>query len=342
MNNKKKVAVLGGGSFGTVLANIAASNGNKVSLWVRDPDQALRINSEGANSTYHPELQLSSNIEASECLQDVMRNSNIILIATPSIIFENIVERIITLIEPHASVISCTKGIKLNPFRSMSDIISNNIDSNRNSVGVLSGPNLAREIAENKVTGTVIASSSNELIASVKDALSSESFKVYSSNDIQGVELAGALKNIYAIICGMADALNVGENAVGLILTRSMAEMSRFAVAKGANPITFLGLAGMGDLVATCTSNLSRNFQLGTHLGSGFSLDEAKEKVGQVAEGVRTLAVIKEESSELNIKMPLVDSLHDIIYEHSSPNILIDDLVNNPHEVDVEFNYIGK
>ena len=342
MNNQKKVAVLGGGSFGTVLANIAASNGNKVALWVRDPDQALRINSEGANSTYHPELQLSSNIEASECLDDVMRNSNIILIATPSIIFENIVERIITLIEPHASVISCTKGIKLNPFRSMSDIISNNIDSERNSVGVLSGPNLAREIAENKVAGTVIASSSNELIASVKDALSSESFKVYSSNDIQGVELAGALKNIYAIICGMADALNVGENAVGLILTRSMAEMSRFAVAKGANPITFLGLAGMGDLVATCTSNLSRNFQLGAHLGSGFSLDEAKEKVGQVAEGVRTLAVIKEESSELNIKMPLVDSLHDIIYEHSSPNTLIDDLVNNPHEVDVEFNYIGK
>tara|TARA_Y100000389_G_scaffold15415_1_gene13689 strand:- start:506 stop:1534 length:1029 start_codon:yes stop_codon:yes gene_type:complete len=342
MNNQKKVAVLGGGSFGTVLANIAASNGNKVALWVRDPDQALRINSEGANSTYHPELQLSSNIEASECLEDVMRNSNIILIATPSIIFENIVERIITLIEPHAFVISCTKGIKLNPFRSMSDIISNNIDSERNSVGVLSGPNLAREIAENKVAGTVIASSSNELIASVKDALSSESFKVYSSNDIQGVELAGALKNIYAIICGMADALNVGENAVGLILTRSMAEMSRFAVAKGANPITFLGLAGMGDLVATCTSNLSRNFQLGVHLGSGFSLDEAKEKVGQVAEGVRTLAVIKEESSELNIKMPLVDSLHDIIYEHSSPNTLIDDLVNNPHEVDVEFNYIGK
>jgi glycerol-3-phosphate dehydrogenase (NAD(P)+) len=154
--------------------------------------------------------------------------------------------------------------------------------------------------------------------------------------------LAGALKNIYAIICGMADALGVGENALGLILTRSMAEMSRFAVAKGANPITFLGLAGMGDLVATCTSNLSRNFQLGAHLGAGLSLDMAKTKVGQVAEGVRTLAVIKEESSKLNIKMPLVDSLHDIIYKKSSPNALIDDLVNNPHEVDVEFNYIGK
>ena len=339
MDNIKKVAVLGGGSFGTVLANIAASNGNNVALWVRDSEQALRINSEGANSTYHSELKLSSNIAASENLEDVMKDSDILLIATPSIIFENIVQRIVPMIEPGAHIISCTKGIKLNPFRSMSDIISMNIDLNINSVGVLSGPNLAREIAENKVAGTVIASSSNVLITSVKKALSSDLFKVYSSNDIQGVELAGALKNIYAIICGMADALNVGENAVGLILTRSMAEMSRFAVAKGANPITFLGLAGMGDLVATCTSNLSRNFQLGSHLGAGLSLKVAKDKVGQVAEGVRTLEVIKDESSNLNIKMPLVDSLHDIIYKNSSPKTLIDDLIKNPHEVDVEFTY---
>ncbi|MDC0547271.1 NAD(P)-dependent glycerol-3-phosphate dehydrogenase [Gammaproteobacteria bacterium] len=339
MDNIKKIAVLGGGSFGTVLANIAASNGNNVSLWVRDSEQALRINSEGANSTYHPELKLSSNIAASENLEEVLKDSDIILIATPSIIFENIVQRIVPLIEGGAHIISCTKGIKLDPFRSMSDIISMNVDLNINSVGVLSGPNLAREIAENKVAGTVIASTSNVLINCVKDVLSSDSFKVYSSNDIQGVELAGALKNIYAIICGMADAMSVGENAVGLILTRSMAEMSRFAVAKGANPITFLGLAGMGDLVATCTSNLSRNFQLGTHLGGGLSLKEAKDRVGQVAEGVRTLEVIKEESSNLNIKMPLVDSLHDIIYKSSSPKTLIDDLVKNPHEVDVEFTY---
>ena len=339
MNNIKKIAVLGGGSFGTVLANIAASNDNNVSLWVRDSEQALRINSEGANSIYHPELKLSSNIAASENLEEVLKDSDIILIATPSIIFENIVQRIVPLIEGGAHIISCTKGIKLDPFRSMSDIISMNVDLNINSVGVLSGPNLAREIAENKVAGTVIASTSNVLINCVKDALSSDSFKVYSSNDIQGVELAGALKNIYAIICGMADAMGVGENAVGLILTRSMAEMSRFAVAKGANPITFLGLAGMGDLVATCTSNLSRNFQLGTHLGGGLSLKEAKDRVGQVAEGVRTLEVIKEESSNLNIKMPLVDSLHDIIYKSSSPKTLIDDLVKNPHEVDVEFTY---
>ena len=169
--------------------------------------------------------------------------------------------------------------------------------------------------------------------------MSSEHFKIYSSNDIQGVELAGALKNIYAITCGMAESLEVGENALGLILTRSMAEMSRFAVAKGANPITFLGLAGMGDLVATCTSRLSRNYQLGFNLGQNMSLDTAKKEVGQVAEGLRTLSVIKNESERLKINMPLVESLYNIIYEDSDPHELINDLINNPHEVDVEFTY---
>ena len=141
------------------------------------------------------------------------------------------------------------------------------------------------------------------------------------------------------VASALAESLKVGENAVGLILTRSMAEMSRFAVAKGANPITFLGLAGMGDLVATCTSNLSRNFQLGMHLGNGLKLDEAKLKVGQVAEGIRTLEVIKTESANLNISMPLVDSLYNIVFNNASSKTFIDDLVNNPHEVDVEFTY---
>ena len=337
MSAIKKIAVLGGGSFGTVLANIAASNGYDVSLWVRDSDQALRINSEGANTTYHPELQLSSNIEASEKLDSVIKDANIVLIASPSLIFENIVKRIAPIVEEGAHIISCTKGIKLDPFRSMSDIIKINMNSLKNSVGVLSGPNLAKEIAEEKVTGTVIASSDELLINDVKETLSSETFKIYSSDDIQGVELAGALKNIYAIICGIAESLKVGENAVGLILTRSMAEMSRFAVAKGANPVTFLGLSGMGDLVATCTSTLSRNYQLGHNLGTGMGLDDAKDNVGQVAEGIRTLEVIRNESISLDLKMPLIESLYNIIYKKSSPDSLINDLINNPHEVDVEF-----
>jgi len=336
MDSLKKVAVLGGGSFGTVLANLAASNGNQVFLWVRDSDQALRINSEGANTSYHPELRLSKNIKASDNLEEVMHEASIIFIATPSLIFEQIIKRISNLLIEDAFIISCTKGILDEPFRTLSDILS---DKLKNKVGVLSGPNLAKEIADKKIAGTVIASSDDKVIATVKGILSSEHFKIYSSNDIQGVELAGALKNIYAITCGMAESLEVGENALGLILTRSMAEMSRFAVAKGANPITFLGLAGMGDLVATCTSKLSRNYQLGFNLGQNMSLDTAKNEVGQVAEGLRTLSVIKNESERLKINMPLVESLYNIIYEDSNPHELINDLINNPHEVDVEFTY---
>ena len=336
MDSLKKVAVLGGGSFGTVLANLAASNGNQVSLWVRDAEQALRINSEGANTSYHPELRLSKNIKASDDLEEIMQEASIIFIATPSLIFEQIIKRISNLLIEDAFIISCTKGILDKPFRTLSDILS---DKLKNKVGVLSGPNLAKEIADKKVAGTVIASSDDKVIATVKGILSSEHFKIYSSNDIQGVELAGALKNIYAITCGMAESLEVGENALGLILTRSMAEMSRFAVAKGANPITFLGLAGMGDLVSTCTSKLSRNYQLGFNLGKKMSLDTAKKEVGQVAEGLRTLSVIKNESERLKINMPLVESLYNIIYEDSNPHELINDLINNPHEVDVEFTY---
>tara|TARA_B100000965_G_scaffold172878_1_gene144424 strand:- start:43 stop:1053 length:1011 start_codon:yes stop_codon:yes gene_type:complete len=334
MENFKKVAVLGGGSFGTVLANLAASNDYKVSLWVRDAEQALRINSEGANTSYHPELKLSDNIQATEDLNEVMRDASIVFIATPSIIFEQIMHRVSKLIDSNAYVVSCTKGILGNPFRSMTNVIQSKI---KNDAGVLSGPNLAKEIAENKIAGTVIASNNEDLIELVKNILSSKTFKIFSSNDIQGVELGGALKNIYAIICGLADSLKVGENALGLILTRSMAEMSRFAVAKGANPVTFLGLSGMGDLVATCTSTLSRNYQLGRNLGVGMGLTDAKDNVGQVAEGIRTLEVIRNESISLDLKMPLIESLYNIIYKNSSPDSLINDLINNPNEVDVEF-----
>ncbi len=336
MNNPQNVAVLGGGSFGTVLANLAASNGYNVSLWVRDSEQALRINSEGANTTYHPELKLSPNIVASDNLKEVLNNKSIIFIATPSIVFEQIIIRISDYIDEKPYLVSCTKGILDEPFRPLSDVISSKL---KNTIGVLSGPNLAKEIADEKIAGTVIASPNENLIDIVKSVLSSETFKIYSSNDMQGVEMAGALKNIYAVVCGMAESLKVGENAIGLILTRSMAEMSRFAVAKGANPITFLGLSGMGDLVATCMSTLSRNYQLGFNIGSGMSLSQAKDNVGQVAEGVRTLEVVLKESSKLDIKMPLVESMYNIIYNDASPKTLVDDLINNPNEIDVEFNY---
>jgi glycerol-3-phosphate dehydrogenase (NAD(P)+) len=343
MTAKKQVAVLGGGSFGTVLANIAASNGYQVSLWVRDAEQALRINSEGANATYHPELKLSDNITADDDLASVVMDAHFILVATPSMIFEEVISRLERLINSSMTVISCTKGIKPKPFRTMTDIITQHLGHIiGDKVGALSGPNLAKEIAEEKVAGTVIASDNEGIAIEVKSMLSSNTFKVFSSQDMQGVELAGALKNIYAICCGIAHAKFVGENALGFIVTRSMAEMSRFAVAKGANPITFLGLAGMGDLMATCTSKLSRNFQLGELIAENLSLFEAKERVGQVAEGARTLEVVYHEARKMSVSMPLVNSLYEILYSDASSDQLIQDLLDHPNEVDVEFTYKEK
>ena len=334
----KKIAVLGGGSFGTVLANLSASNGFETSLWVRDTDQALRINAEGTNTTYHPELKLSDKIIASESLEQCISGADLILVATPSAIFENIVKRLKPLVKDNMHIVSCTKAIAKNPMRTMTEIISHELETViGDQFGVLSGPNLAKEIANEKVAGSVIASLNSELKALIKNALESEKFKIYESADVKGVEYAGALKNIYAICCGIGDKLDVGENAIGLIITRSMTEMSKFAVHKGANPITFLGLAGMGDLVATCTSKLSRNFSLGRRLAKGDSLEEAKAAIGQVAEGVRTLEVVYEEANKNNLPMPLVNALHKIVFENANPNILMDDLISHPDHLDVEF-----
>ena len=334
----KKIAVLGGGSFGTVLANLSASNGFETSLWVRDTEQALRINAEGTNTTYHPELKLSDKIIASESLEQCISGADLILVATPSAIFENIVKRLKPLVKDNMHIVSCTKAIAKNPMRTMTEIISHELETViGDQFGVLSGPNLAKEIANEKVAGSVIASLNSELKALIKNALESEKFKIYESADVKGVEYAGALKNIYAICCGIGDKLDVGENAIGLIITRSMTEMSKFAVHKGANPITFLGLAGMGDLVATCTSKLSRNFSLGRRLAKGDSLEEAKAAIGQVAEGVRTLEVIYEEANKNNLPMPLVNALHKIVFENANPNILMYDLISHPDHLDVEF-----
>jgi len=334
----KKIAVLGGGSFGTVLANLSASNGFETSLWVRDTEQALRINAEGTNTTYHPELKLSDKIIASESLEQCISGADLILVATPSAIFENIVKRLKPLVKDNMHIVSCTKAIAKNPMRTMTEIISHELETViGDQFGVLSGPNLAKEIANEKVAGSVIASLNSELKALIKNAIESEKFKIYESADVKGVEYAGALKNIYAICCGIGDKLDVGENAIGLIITRSMTEMSKFAVHKGANPITFLGLAGMGDLVATCTSKLSRNFSLGRRLAKGDSLEEAKAAIGQVAEGVRTLEVIYEEANKNNLPMPLVNALHKIVFENANPNILMDDLISHPDHLDVEF-----
>ncbi len=334
----KKIAVLGGGSFGTVLANQAAQNNFQTYLWVKDTEHALRINSEGKNMKYHPELSLSPNIIASEKMDEVLKDASLIFIATPSKTIRSIVQRMKDFITNETLIVSCTKGLEGDPCMTISEIILDELSEHQGiTIGALSGPNLAREIAQKKTAGAVIASASSVLRVEVDKALSSENFKIFMSEDMQGVELAGALKNIYAIISGYCHAVDVGENAIGLILTRALAEMGQFAKIKGASFSTFLGLAGVGDLVATCFSKLSRNYQLGWALGNGLTLTEAKETVGQVAEGLNTLEIVQAEIDGLDIKMPLLEAMHGIIYKKNEKNSLLKQLIMHSDNVDVKF-----
>ena len=205
------------------------------------------------------------------------------------------------------------------------------------TIGVISGPNLAEEMADGRFTGTVVASHDEALRGTVRQILTSPTFRVYSSDDVYGVELGGALKNIYAIVCGMATELKVGQNALAMLLTRSLAEMGRFAVSLGANPFTFLGLAGVGDLFATCTSPLSRNFQLGLKLARGASLDDAMDQLGKLAEGVNTVQVVRAKSVELGVYMPLAEALHGLLFDKADLGSIISALMTSEQRVDVEF-----
>ena len=232
-------------------------------------------------------------------------------------------------------MISATKGIEEEGFLLMSQILEN--ETKGHDIGVISGPNLAQEISLNQLTGTVIASKSRVLQDECIKVFSSDSFRLYTNDDPYGVELGGALKNIYAIACGIADGLDSGENTVGMIMTRGLAEMSRFAVNQGADPMTFLGLSGVGDLITTCASPLSRNHALGKLIGKGLAIDEAQKEIGQTTEGLKTLKVVWEKAKEEGIEMPIVNSLYKIIYGKESLDGSITKVLGTDQPKDVEF-----
>lgn len=217
----------------------------------------------------------------------------------------------------------------------MSQILAEELPDNPRAV--LSGPNLAGEIAAGHITGSVIASEQPTINSRVHEILHSDTFLIYGSHDMYGVELGGALKNVYAIVAGVAAAMELGENTVGMLLTRSLAEMSRFAVHMGANPITFIGLAGVGDLFVTCSSPLSRNYQVGMALGAGEPLDEILAGMDQVAEGINTLGLLKAEADRRGVHMPLVNGLYAILYEHRPVEDVFDDMMHTEQAQDVEF-----
>ena len=335
MPDSCNVAVLGGGSFGTVIANIIANNGHRVRLWLRNTALAESINDQRENSEYLPGYLLDEKLQATASLATAVEAVDVVFVAVPSGSFRKVVRELASHVSPQTLVISLTKGIEPGGFRLMSEILGEEMPANPR--GVLSGPNLAREIAAGHVTASVIASADPDINTRIHDLLHSESFLIYSSADMYGVELGGALKNVYAILAGVGAALELGENTVGMLLTRSLAEMSRFAVHMGANPMTFLGLSGIGDLFVTCSSPLSRNYRIGLAVGRGQPLDEILEAMDQVAEGINTLGLLKAEADRRGVEMPLVKGLYAILYEHRPVVAVFDDMIHTEQAQDVEF-----
>lgn len=334
MTEQQSVAVLGGGSFGTALANLLAENGYSVLLWMRDAAQAAFIDSQRENPRYLTGIKVHANVKPVTDLLATVQASELILVALPSSALRAVLQPIAPMLEGRM-LISTTKGIELQTFKLMSQILEEIAPSAR--IGVLSGPNLAREIAEHALTASVIASKDEVLCAEVQRALHGPTFRVYASSDRLGVELAGALKNVYAIMSGMASALGMGENTRSMLITRALAEMTRFAAHCGANPMTFLGLAGVGDLIVTCSSPKSRNFQVGYALGQGRNLEETVAHLGGVAEGVNTVRVLKVRAEALGIYMPLVKGLHAILFEGRTLEQVIGLLMAAEPKTDVDF-----
>lgn len=338
MMNKLTVAVLGGGSFGTAIANIIANNGHKTFLWMRDEGVAETCEQERENRRYLPGVPLTLGLKVTADLAQAVSASDLIFVSIPSHSFRDVVQRIEPYLKAEAIVISTAKGIEPQGFTLMSQILEQELPAHR--IGVLSGPNFAKEIVQHQQTGTVIASEDESVVQCVQKTLRSETFRVYANRDRYGVELGGALKNIYAIICGMAAALGAGQNTQAMLLTRSLAEMGRLASSLGADPMTFLGLAGVGDLILTCTSNLSRNYRVGYQLGQGKSLDEVVNGLGQVAEGINTLRQVKQKADELKVYMPLVSGLYGVLFENQQIADVARGLMLGENNFDVE--YIGR
>ncbi|MBJ8343400.1 NAD(P)H-dependent glycerol-3-phosphate dehydrogenase [Antrihabitans sp. YC2-6] len=311
-----KAAVLGAGSWGTAFAKVLADAGTDVTLWARRAEVADAINDEHENSYYLRGIGLPVGLDATTDFRAVLDGADIVVLAVPSQTLRGNLAGWADSIGKDATLLSLAKGIESGTLLRMSQVINQVTGADMSRIAALSGPNLAREIASRQPAATVIACSDSARAIHLQKACATRYFRPYTNSDLIGAEVGGACKNVIALACGIASGVGSGENTIASIITRGLAEMTRLGVALGAKPATLAGLAGVGDLVATCTSPLSRNRSFGRVLGEGGSMERAQAAAhGQVAEGVKSCTSVRALAASYDVEMPLTDAVHQVCHE---------------------------
>jgi len=315
-----RASVIGLGAFGTALANILASRSDDVLAWAREPKVVESINVARENRAYLPGVAVSPRVRATLSLEEALVGSELVVFATPSHATRDVVRKALPYLREHVPLLTVAKGIENDTLMTMTQLLEDCLpEPFHPSIALLSGPSFAKEMAAGMPTVVTIAAHHEKVAQRVQAALQTETFRTYTSVDVIGVEMGGALKNVIAIAAGISDGLGFGLNARSAVITRGLAEISRIAVALGANPLTLMGLAGLGDLVLTCTGDLSRNRRVGIELGKGRSLEEILGEMTQVAEGVKTARSARDLSRKVGVELPICDQVHAIMYEGKSP-----------------------
>jgi glycerol-3-phosphate dehydrogenase (NAD(P)+) len=314
----RTLAVIGGGSWGTALSSVLAPRFAEVHLWVREPDLADRMRASRVNDVFLPGITLASNILPGHSLETALTGADIVISVMPSHVVREVYQEMLPWLTPAMALVSATKGLELGSFLRISQVIRAMVgDSYR--ISVLSGPSFAREVAAGLPTAVVAASEDVAAARDIQTSFSGPSFRVYAGADPIGVEIGGALKNVIAIGAGICDGLGMGHNAVAALITRGLAELTRLAVAAGGQPETLSGLAGLGDLVLTCTGELSRNRKVGLQLAVGNTLASIIDSTPMVAEGIKTTSVAISLAERYGVEMPITAEMHAVLDEGRTP-----------------------
>jgi glycerol-3-phosphate dehydrogenase (NAD(P)+) len=324
----EKIGVIGAGAWGTALALLLADSGHHVALWMFEKDLAEETTRTRENRVYLPGFTLPAAITVTSSLESAVKDSSLLLSVVPSHTVRAVTKQYASFLPKDVIIVSASKGIEIETLMPLSDIFRDVLPAEfHNRLCFLSGPSFAKEVARKMPTAITLASYDEVIGKKAQEVLSNAYFRVYTNRDVIGVELAGSLKNVVAIAAGALEGMGFGYNTMAALLTRGLAEMARLGVAMGGSLNTFSGLAGMGDLVLTCTGGLSRNRTLGTRLGKGEKLDDIMKGAKTVAEGVKTAKAARELAKKYDIEMPIVEEVYQILYEGKDPKLALQDLM---------------